>query len=142
MKKGPDTVLTPFYFFGPRFLSLPLSLFEEPTAGDDEAMALPVDLEDLAINGLANEIVEVRRAGIYLAGRQEDLDADIDQQAGLEALRDDPPDGIPLGVLRDKVFPRYSLSVVTVTHVLSPGCYASVSPRGPPQLSPASTAER
>src|SRR5262249_28927524 len=63
---------------------LALVLDQFPAADDNVAAGL-VDLEDFALDGLVDVVGNVGRpADVHLAGRQKDVDADIDQQAALD----------------------------------------------------------
>src|SRR5690606_2916732 len=79
---------------------------DELAAGDDDVAPALVDLEDHALDVLADVVADVRRpADVHLAGGQEDVDADIDQQAALDLLGHRAGDDVALVVLRDDVFP-------------------------------------
>ena len=93
-----------------------LPFFKEPAPADDETLTLHVDLEDLALDGLADQGIEIRRPCVDLAGGQENLEADVEQQTGLEALDHDPGDRVAFGVLRDNALPHYLALVVVVIH--------------------------
>src|SRR5581483_673938 len=81
-------------------------VFEQLAAGDDDVAAGLVDLEDLALDGLADVGADVGRpADIQLAGGQEDVDADVDEQAALDLARDQAGDDVAFLVLGDDVFP-------------------------------------
>ena len=84
---------------------LPLIL-EQLAAADDDVAAGLVDLEDLALDGLADVVGNVgRTADVHLAGGQEDVDADVDQQAALDLAGDHAGDDVAFLVLGDDVFP-------------------------------------
>src|SRR5262249_51723963 len=62
---------------------------------DDDGAAGLVDLEDLALDGLADVVGDVRQpADVHLADGQEDVDADVDQQAALDLARDVAADDV------------------------------------------------
>ena len=64
-------------------------VLDELAAADDDVAARLVDLEDHALDGLADVLADVARAAdVDLAGRQEDVDADVDQQAALDLAGD------------------------------------------------------
>ena len=68
----------------------PLGL-DEAAAADDDVAAGFVDLEHQALDLFADVFADVvRPADIDLAGRQEHVDADVDQQAALDLARDLP----------------------------------------------------
>src|SRR5205823_12591997 len=72
---------------------------------DDIASGL-VDLEDLALDGAADVVADVRRAAdVDLAGWQKDVDADVDQQAALDLAGDRAADDVALLVPADDRFP-------------------------------------
>ena len=65
-----------------------------------------VDLQNLAFDLAADEIANVRRsANIHLAGRQEHVDADVDEQAALDLAADDAFDDVAFLVLGENGFP-------------------------------------
>src|SRR5207249_4067686 len=77
----------------------PQVLDQFPAADDDIAPSL-VDLEDLALDGAVDVVADVRwPADIHLAGRQEDVDPDIDEQAALDLAGDHAADDVALAVL-------------------------------------------
>ena len=81
-------------------------IFDELAAADDDIAAGLVDLEDLALDGLADVVGDVgRTADIDLAGGQEDVDADVDQQAALDLAGDHAGNDVAFLVLGDDVFP-------------------------------------
>src|SRR5262249_39678101 len=85
------------------FLAL---VFDELAAADDNIAASFVDLENFALDGLANVIGDVGRpANVDLTGRQEHIDADIDEQTAFYFAGDSPADHIAFLVLGDDVFP-------------------------------------
>src|SRR5207244_4007702 len=87
-------------------LHLLADVFEELAAADDDVAAGLVDLEDLALDGLADVVANVRRAAdIDLRGGEEDVDADVDEQAALDLAGDDAGDDIAFLVLGADVFP-------------------------------------
>src|SRR5262249_10271169 len=71
------------------FFHLFALVFDQLTATDDDVAASLVDLEDLALDVLADVVADVRRpANVHLARRQKDVDADVHQQAALDLARD------------------------------------------------------
>ncbi len=87
------------------FISLALVL-EQLAAADDDVAPRLVDLEDLALDGLVDVVGDVGRpANVHLAGRQEDVDADVDEQAALDLAGDQAGDDVAFLVLGDDVFP-------------------------------------
>src|SRR5262249_56694222 len=81
-------------------------VFQELAAGDDDVAAGLVDLEDLALDGLVNVVGDVGRpADVDLGGGQEDVDADVDQQAALDLAGDQAGDDVAFLVLGDDVLP-------------------------------------
>src|SRR5205085_406406 len=75
-------------------------------AADDDVAALVVDDQDLALQRLADQHADVGdAAGVDLAGRQKDVDADVDQEATLDLARDRPGDHVALLVLAEERFP-------------------------------------
>src|SRR6185437_4768531 len=59
--------------------------FDQRAAADDDVAAGLVDLQHDALNGAADIVADVgRAANIDLAGRQQHVDADVDQQAALD----------------------------------------------------------
>ena len=63
----------------------PLVLQQHPPRKDDVA-ALSVELDDLHVEGLADELVEIpHRPQIDLGARQKRLEADVDREAALDA---------------------------------------------------------
>ncbi len=86
-------------------LRLARDLDQLAAADDDVAPAL-VDLEDHALDVLIDVIGDVGRAAdVDLAGRQEDIDADIDQQAALDLARDASLDDVSFVVAGDDHLP-------------------------------------
>src|SRR5436305_2326691 len=81
-------------------------IFEELAATDDNVAARLVDLEDLALDGAADVVADVGGpADVHLAGRQEDVDADVHQQAALDLAVDHAGDGVAFLVFLDDLFP-------------------------------------
>src|SRR5205085_7590595 len=81
-------------------------VLDELAAGDDDVAPRLVDLEDLALDGAVDVVADVRRpADVHLAGRQEDVDADVDQQAALDLAGDHAADDVALLVLAEDVLP-------------------------------------
>src|SRR5262249_25462089 len=76
--------------FGKQFLLLFLAfIFNEFSPTHHNVPAGFIDLEDFAANFLADVVADVRGpADINLAGRQEDIDADVDEQATLDLASD------------------------------------------------------
>src|SRR5262249_34136080 len=84
---------------------LALVLQQLPPADDDVPPRL-VNLEDLALDGLADVVGDVRRpADVHLAGGEEDVDADVDEQPALDLAGDEAGDDVVLLVLGDDRFP-------------------------------------
>ncbi len=79
---------------------------DQPTAREHDVPAVLVDREDHAAD-LAVEVVgDVRRpADVDLAGGQEGVDADVDQQAALDLAGDLAGDDVPFAVLGDDALP-------------------------------------
>ena len=84
-----------------------LALFlEELAAADDDVAARFVDLEDLALDVLADVVGDVgRTADVDLRGGQEDRHADVHEEAALDLAHDAAGDGIAFAVLVDDLFP-------------------------------------
>ncbi len=81
-------------------------VLEQLAAGDDDVAAGLVDLEDLALDGAVDVVGDVRRpADVHLAGRQEDVDADVDQKPALDLAGDQALDDVALLVLGDDGLP-------------------------------------
>src|SRR5262249_36298434 len=81
-------------------------VLEHLAAGDDEVAADMVDLEDGTLDGLADVAGDVGRAAdVDLAGGQEDVDPDVDQQPSLDLAGDGPADHVALLVLRQDRLP-------------------------------------
>ena len=79
-----------------RFLFGPLGFDQGPAADDDIAPRV-VDFEDDALDGAADVVADVGRpADIDLAGRQKDVDADVDEQAALDFANDGAGDDVVL----------------------------------------------
>ena len=75
-------------------------------ATDDDVVAGLVDLQDDAVDVLVDEVGDVRRpADVDLAGRQEDVDADVDQEAPLDLAGDLAGDHVVFVVLGDHLLP-------------------------------------
>ena len=97
----PGSISASSFFFSSCALVL-----DQLAAADDDVAARLVDLEDLALDGLADVVADVGGpADIDLAGRQEDVDADVDQQAALDLAGDQAGDDVAFLVLGDDVFP-------------------------------------
>ena len=81
--------------FGEQFLAaFEAFLLDEFAAGQDDVLALLVDLDDLEIVGVADVLGQVLgRDDVDLRGGQEGLDADIDQQAAFDDGFDFAGDG-------------------------------------------------
>ena len=91
-----------FFFMSSRWSSISLR------PADDDVAAGLVDLEDLALDGLADVVGDVRRpADVHLAGRQEHVHADVHEQAALDLARDRAADDIAFLVLLDDEFPLF-----------------------------------
>src|SRR5262249_46347194 len=81
-------------------------VLDELAPADDDVAAGLVDLEDLALDRLADVVGDVRwPADVHLAGRQEDVDADVHQQAALDLAGDHAADDVALLVLLDDRLP-------------------------------------
>ena len=71
--------------------------FDQAAAADDDVAAGLVDLEHQALDRLADVFADVvRTADVDLAGRQEDVHADVHQQAALDLPRDGAGDDVAL----------------------------------------------
>ena len=87
-------------------LHLVALVLDQLAAADDDVAAGLVDLEDLALDGLADVVADVGRpADVDLAGGQEDVDADVDQQAALDLAGDHAGDDVAFLVLGDDRLP-------------------------------------
>ena len=87
-------------------LALALVLEEGATRQDDVAPLL-VELDDLELEGLADELVEVPRGAEFdLAAREEGLDADVDLQAALDATNDEAEHELVALHLAGDLFPH------------------------------------
>src|SRR5262249_6514376 len=72
----------------------------------DDVTPRLVDLEDLALDAAADVVADVgRTADVHLAGGQEDVDADVDEQAALDLAGDHAADDIALLVPVDDRLP-------------------------------------
>src|SRR5262249_50329748 len=81
-------------------------VLDELAPADDDVAAGLVDLEDLALDRLADVVGDVRwPADVHLAGRQEDVDADVDEQAALDLASDKAGDDVSLLVLLHDLAP-------------------------------------
>src|SRR5207302_165035 len=81
-------------------------ILEELAAADDDVAAGLVDLEDLALDGLADVLGDIgRTADIDLGGGQKDVNADVDQQPALDLAGDGAGDDVAFLVLADDLFP-------------------------------------
>ena len=70
------------------FFSLRLG-FDQAATADDDVAAGVVDLQDHALDRLADVLANVvRTANVDLAGRQEDIHADVDQQTAFDLAGD------------------------------------------------------
>ena len=70
-------------------------VFDQRAAADDDVAPGFVDLEHQALDRAADVVADVGRAAdVDLAGRQEDVDADVDQQAALDLPRDRAGDDV------------------------------------------------
>ena len=70
-------------------------VFDQAAAADDDVAAGFVDLEDHALDRLADVVADVGRAAdVDLAGGQEDVDADVDEQAALDLAGDHAGDDV------------------------------------------------
>ena len=98
--------LTDFEFLQQRLLHLFALFLDEAAARDDDIATLFVDLEDQAVEFLADEVCDIRRtADVDLTCRQEDIDADIQQQAALDFAEYRSADDIAFGMSGNDVFP-------------------------------------
>ncbi len=71
------------------------SALDQRAAADDDVAAGFVDLQHQALDRAADVVADVgRTADVDLAGGQEDVDADIDQQAALDLARDRAGDDV------------------------------------------------
>src|SRR5262249_36062983 len=87
-------------------LHLQSLVLEELAAADDDVPAGLVDLEDLALNLAVDVVADVGRAAdVHLAGGQEDVDTDVDEQPALDLAGDGALDGVAFLVLGDDLFP-------------------------------------
>src|SRR5262249_24369266 len=87
-------------------LHLLAQVLDQLAAADDDVAPGLVDLQDLALDGPADVVADVRRpADVHLAGRQEDVDADVDQQAALDLAGDHAADDVALLVLGEDRLP-------------------------------------
>src|SRR5262249_23909143 len=83
----------------------PIFLKQLATRYDDVPPHL-VDLEDHALDFFVDVIADVRRpADVHLAGRQEYVDADVDEQAALDLARDEALDPVAFLVLGENRLP-------------------------------------
>jgi hypothetical protein len=74
-------------------------LLEDRASGEDDVVAAPVELDNLALQLLAQERLEVPHApDIHEARREEAAQADVQDQAALDNLDDRAFDGAPLVV--------------------------------------------
>ena len=74
------------------FLTL---LFDQRSAADDDVAARFVDLQHFALDVAADVVADVvRTTNVDLAGRQKDVDADVDQQATFDLSRDGAGDDL------------------------------------------------
>ena len=79
---------------------------DQLAAADDDVAPALVDLEDHALDVLIDVVGDVGRAAdVDLAGGQEDVDADVDQQAALDLAGDLALDDVALVVLGDDHLP-------------------------------------
>src|SRR5262245_51108476 len=81
-------------------------VLDQLAPADDDVAAHLVDLEYLALDVPADVVADVwRPADIDLTGRQENVDADVDEQAALDLAGDGAGDDVAFFVLGDDVFP-------------------------------------
>ena len=79
---------------------------DQLAARDDDVPPALVDLQDHALDLLIDVVGDVAgTADVHLAGGQEDVDADIDEQAALDLAGDLALDDVALVVLGDHPFP-------------------------------------
>ncbi len=92
-----------------QFTLQPRAIFlQQFPSGDDDIPPHLVDLEDHALNFFVDVIADVRwPANIDLAGGQEDVDADVDQQPALDLPRDEALDAVAFLVLGQNPFPFF-----------------------------------
>ena len=80
---------------------------DQLAAADDDVAAALIDLEDHAFDFLIDVVGDIGRAAdVDLAGRQEDVDADIDQQTAFDLARDLAFDDVSFVMAGDDHFPR------------------------------------
>ena len=88
------------------FLLLLAGDLDQLAAADDDVAPALIDLEDHALDVLIDVVGDVGgTADVDLAGRQEDVDADIDQQPALDLASDLSLDDVALVVLGDDHLP-------------------------------------
>src|SRR5262249_39656585 len=103
---GPGADLARLDFGEELFLLLFASDLDQLAAADDDVPPAFVDLEDHALDVLVDVVGDVGGAAdIDLAGRQKDVDPDIDEQAPLDLAGDFPLDHVALVVLGDDHLP-------------------------------------
>ncbi len=89
------------------FLAL---LFDQRPAADHDIASRFVDLENFALHDASDVVGDiVGTSNIDLAGWQEDVDADIDQQATLDLASDGTGDDLAFGDLGHHLFPLQDL---------------------------------
>src|SRR5207244_7024396 len=82
-------------------LHLGAQVLDELAAADDDVAPGLVDLEDLALDRLADVVGDVRGpADVHLAGGEADVGADVDQGAALDLAGGGAGAGVPLVGLR------------------------------------------
>ncbi len=103
---GAGANLPRFDFGEKRLLLLFAGDFDELAARDDNVPPRLVDLEDHAIDLLIDVVGDIAGAAdVDLAGGEEDVDADVDEQAALDLAGDLAADDVALVVLRDDHLP-------------------------------------
>jgi hypothetical protein len=81
-------------------------LLEQLAAGDDDVPPDLVDLEDHALDFAVDVVADVRRpADVHLAGRQEHVHPDVDEQPALDLAGDQALDPVALLVLVEDRLP-------------------------------------
>ncbi len=102
-------------------------VFDQRAAADDDVAAGFVDLEHEALDRAADVIADVGRpADIDLAGRQEHVDADVDQQAALDLARDHAGDDVVLLDGLHDLHPLFDLLALRLESAIMPRASRSV----------------
>src|SRR5262249_7838908 len=72
--------------------------------------------EDLALDRFVDVVGDVRRAAdVHLRGRQEHVDADVDQQTAFDLARDQAGNYVAFLVFGDNVFPFFLAAGLAIT---------------------------